>query len=42
MGKRLVHDTTLRKQILTGQRERITRYNNRDLGTELRDHLKLQ
>ena len=39
MAKRMVHDSALREQILQGQRERISRYKNRDLGTELREHL---
>ena len=39
MMDRLISEGPLRDQILKGQRERIARYEQRDLGNELRQHL---
>ena len=36
---RLVHDQSLRAAVLRGQRARLARYRQRDLGRELREHL---
>ena len=39
MMGRLARDTALRESVIRGQRERLARYENRDLAQELRNHL---